>query len=47
LGLGALWQDLGFVERGEVHALDPGTWFFGGPLSSEQVLDDVVRVLTP
>ncbi|GIG66031.1 ABC transporter substrate-binding protein [Phytomonospora endophytica] len=41
-----LWTDLGFVKDGGVKALDPGTWFFGGPLSCGQILDETVKALT-
>ncbi|MEV0648720.1 iron-siderophore ABC transporter substrate-binding protein [Phytomonospora sp. NPDC050363] len=41
-----LWTDLGFVKGGNVEALDPGTWFFGGPLSCGQLLDETVKALT-
>jgi len=41
-----LWTDLGFVKAGGVKPLDPGTWFFGGPLSCAQILDETVKALT-
>ncbi|HEY1176514.1 MAG TPA: iron-siderophore ABC transporter substrate-binding protein [Phytomonospora sp.] len=41
-----LWTDLGFVKDGNVKPLDPGTWFFGGPLSCGQILDETVKALT-
>ncbi|MDA2811332.1 iron-siderophore ABC transporter substrate-binding protein [Nocardiopsis sp. RSe5-2] len=41
-----LWQDLEFVEEDRVHALDPGTWYFGGPLSSRQVAEEITAALT-
>lgn len=41
-----LWTDLGFVKDGHVKALDPGTWFFGGPLSCGQLVDETVKALT-
>ncbi|MDA2804869.1 ABC transporter substrate-binding protein [Nocardiopsis suaedae] len=42
----ALWQDLEFVMEDRVHALDPGTWYFGGPLSSRQVAEEITAALT-
>ncbi|MCQ0002703.1 ABC transporter substrate-binding protein [Streptomyces sudanensis] len=42
----SLWRDLDFVRGGRVHALDPGTWFFGGPFSTGQVADEITRALT-
>lgn len=41
-----LWTDLPFVEDGGVKPLDPGTWFFGGPLSCGQIVDETVKALT-
>lgn len=41
-----LWTDLGFVKAGGVTPLDPGTWFFGGPLSCGQIVDETVKALT-
>lgn len=42
----ALWKRLDFVRGDRVHALDPGTWYFGGPLSTAQIADEYVRALT-
>jgi ferric hydroxamate transport system substrate-binding protein len=41
-----IWQGLPFVENGNVHELDGGTWAFGGPKSCQQVVDEIVGVLT-
>lgn len=41
-----VWKGLGFVKEDRLHALDPGTWTFGGPLSCELVADEVVKALT-
>ena len=35
-----------FVENGKVHELDGGTWAFGGPKSSQQVIDEIVGAVT-
>ncbi|MEV5445409.1 iron-siderophore ABC transporter substrate-binding protein [Streptomyces sp. NPDC052644] len=42
----ALWQNLDFAKDKRVHALDPGTWFFGGPFSTAQVADEIASALT-
>ncbi|MEU3451094.1 iron-siderophore ABC transporter substrate-binding protein [Streptomyces thermolilacinus] len=42
----ALWQNLDFAKNKRVHALDPGTWFFGGPFSTAQVADEIASALT-
>ncbi|OII65811.1 ABC transporter substrate-binding protein [Streptomyces sp. CC53] len=42
----ALWRNLDFAEGGRVHALDPGTWFFGGPFSTALVADEIADALT-
>lgn len=42
----ALWQELDFVKNDRVHALDPGTWFFGGPFSTARVADEIAGALT-
>lgn len=41
-----IWESLPFVQRNQVHKLDPGTWTFGGPLSCEVFIDQVVEALT-
>jgi ferric hydroxamate transport system substrate-binding protein len=41
-----IWQGLPFVEDGDVHELDGGTWAFGGPMSCQQVVDEIVGALT-
>ncbi|WP_019816315.1 ABC transporter substrate-binding protein [Saccharomonospora saliphila] len=40
-----VWKDLPFVAEDRVRALDPGTWLFGGPLSSMQLLDETAKAL--
>ncbi|MFG3497092.1 ABC transporter substrate-binding protein [Streptomyces sp. NPDC047928] len=42
----ALWRNLDFARNKRVHALDPGTWFFGGPFSTAQVADEIASALT-
>ncbi|MFC7305386.1 ABC transporter substrate-binding protein [Streptomyces monticola] len=42
----ALWKNLDFVKKDRVHALDPGTWFFGGPFSTAQAADEIAAALT-
>ena len=42
-----IWESLPFVEKGKVHKLEPGTWTFGGPASSEFFVEQVVAALTP
>lgn len=41
-----IWRHLPFVEKGHVHPLDGGTWLFGGPLSTGQFADELVRTLS-
>lgn len=41
----ALWRNLDFAKGRRVHALDPGTWFFGGPFSTGQVADEIAGAL--
>lgn len=42
----AAWTELDFVKTDRVHALDPRTWLFGGPSSTEYYLNGVVRALS-
>lgn len=42
----AIWQSLPFVENGNVHKLEDGTWTFGGPLSSMQIDQFVAALAT-
>jgi iron complex transport system substrate-binding protein len=42
----AIWEQLPFVEQGNVHRLPDGIWMFGGPLSVEQFVDATVEALT-
>lgn len=41
-----IWTNLPAVKDGRVHAFPSGIWTFGGPKSSEQVLDAYVDALT-
>ncbi len=41
-----IWASLPAVEEDRVHAFPAGIWTFGGPRSSEQVLDAYVDLLT-
>ena len=41
-----VWQNLQFVAKDRVRALDPGTWLFGGPLSAIQLLDETARAFS-
>ncbi|QGK70545.1 ABC transporter substrate-binding protein [Allosaccharopolyspora coralli] len=40
-----VWQNLPFVQQDRAKALDPGTWFFGGPLSAMQLLDETAKAM--
>jgi iron complex transport system substrate-binding protein len=42
----ALWRNAEFVQADRVHPFPDGIWTFGGPRSSEQVLDAYVSTLT-
>lgn len=46
LGTNAIWTSLPFVVNGDVHKLEPGTWTFGGPLSSIQIVEQIVAAVT-
>jgi len=41
-----IWSSLPAVKDGRVHAFPEGIWTFGGPRSSQQVLDAYVDILT-
>ncbi len=41
-----LWQNLAAVKSGSVKAFPAGIWTFGGPKSSEQVIDAFVAAVT-
>lgn len=41
----ATWKSLEFVRNDRAIPLDPGTWFFGGPLSAMQILDETAKAL--
>ena len=40
----AIWESLPFVEQGNLHKLDEGTWTFGGPAACEKLIDQVLEV---
>ncbi|HEX2313396.1 MAG TPA: iron-siderophore ABC transporter substrate-binding protein, partial [Thermomonospora sp.] len=39
----AVWKDLGFVKAGRAVPIDPGTWYFGGPLSASKLLEEAAK----
>jgi iron complex transport system substrate-binding protein len=41
-----IWASLPAVEAGDVHAFPAGTWTFGGPRSTQQIIDAYVDVIT-
>jgi iron complex transport system substrate-binding protein len=41
LSKNAIWTSMPFVEKGNVHKLENGTWTFGGPASIEFFLDQL------
>ncbi|MFY1699776.1 MULTISPECIES: iron-siderophore ABC transporter substrate-binding protein [unclassified Solwaraspora] len=41
-----IWSSLPAVTQGRAHSFPPGIWTFGGPRSSQQVLDAYVDLLT-
>lgn len=41
-----IWQSLTFVKNNEVHKLPNGIWTFGGPLSSIQYVNELVKAYT-
>lgn len=42
----AIWEQLPFVEAGQVHRLPDGIWMFGGPASGEAFIAATVDALT-
>jgi iron complex transport system substrate-binding protein len=46
LGKNAIWKKLPFVAAGNVKAVDPGIWMFGGPKAGEAYIDTVVKNIT-
>ncbi|NYG56716.1 iron-siderophore ABC transporter substrate-binding protein [Nocardioides perillae] len=42
----AVWQRAGFVQADRVHPFPEGVWTFGGPRSSQQVVEAYVDALT-
>lgn len=47
LATNPIWASLPFAEAGQIHKLQPGTWTFGGPASSELFVDQIVAALAP
>lgn len=41
-----IWESLPFVQQDQVHRLTDGIWTFGGPLSCQQFIDEVVAIYT-
>lgn len=41
-----IWNNLEFVRSGHLHALEKGVWTFGGPVSAQTFVDQVVADLT-
>jgi ABC-type Fe3+-hydroxamate transport system substrate-binding protein len=39
-----IWDSLPFVEKGNLHKLDRGTWTFGGPAALTDFLDQLLEV---
>lgn len=39
-----IWDSLPFVEKGNLHKLDSGTWTFGGPAALTDFLDQLLEV---
>lgn len=42
----AIWKSLSFVAQNKLHRMPDGIWTFGGPLSCQQYLDELVKVYT-
>lgn len=40
-----VWKNLSFVRDNKIKAIDPGTWFFGGPKSAQQILTETQKAL--
>lgn len=40
----AIWKSMPFVEQGNLHKLDDGTWTFGGPASIESFIDQLLEI---
>ncbi|OJF15909.1 ABC transporter substrate-binding protein [Couchioplanes caeruleus] len=47
LGANAIWKALPFVQKNQMHKMPNGIWTFGGPLSCQQYLDQLVKVYAP
>jgi ferric hydroxamate transport system substrate-binding protein len=39
-----IWESLPFVEQDRVHKMTDGIWVFGGPRSSQQLIDEYVEI---
>jgi iron complex transport system substrate-binding protein len=42
----AIWEDLPFVQSGQIHKFAQGTWTFGGPASCTFIVEQFVESLT-
>ncbi|WBB77803.1 iron-siderophore ABC transporter substrate-binding protein [Micromonospora sp. WMMD882] len=40
----AIWKSLPFVQQNKLHKMPDGIWTFGGPLSGQQYVDQLVKV---
>lgn len=47
LAKNATWRNLGFVKHHRRHAIDPGTWVWGGPQSNELLIEQALAALDP
>jgi len=47
LDTNAIWRALPFVQQNKLHKMPDGIWTFGGPISCQQYLDQLVRVFAP
>ncbi|HEU5109525.1 MAG TPA: ABC transporter substrate-binding protein [Micromonosporaceae bacterium] len=47
LDTNAIWTALPFVAQDKLHRMPDGIWTFGGPLSCQQYLDQLVKVYAP
>jgi iron complex transport system substrate-binding protein len=42
----AIWKSLPFVQQNKLHKMPNGIWTFGGPLSGQQYIDQLVKAYT-